>query len=123
MEGVEFPVAPLVFLGEYFGELPCCALAFLLAVAEGSSAAASLFLGDLTGMLTRSSVPYMSELSFLFLAGMPLRLSWTPPLEGDPGSGGGDSSGSSPTGRSPRKASGLDEDEEDDDMDDEAAMQ
>ena len=37
------------------------------------------FLGDLTGMETRSSVPKMSEFFFLFLAGKPRLLSSIPP--------------------------------------------
>ena len=36
------------------------------------------FLGDLTGIDTKSSVPYIKEFRFLFLAGTPLRFNANP---------------------------------------------
>ena len=36
------------------------------------------FFGDLTGMDTKSSVPYIKEFRFLFLAGTPLRFKASP---------------------------------------------
>ena len=39
------------------------------------------FLGDLTGIETKSSVPYINELRFLFLAGIPLLFKASPPAE------------------------------------------